>query len=75
METTDSLTMLIHEERITREEVEATLNEPIRNEPIKLTDDEWLYLARHISEGIEQVGTNRATGFDYLNNAIFWYRR
>jgi hypothetical protein len=75
MQALDSLNVLIHEERITREEVQEILNEPIRNEPIELTDDEWLYLARHISDGIEEVGTRRATGFDYLNRAIFWYRR
>ena len=64
----DSLSLLIHEEQITREEIEAKLD-------TTLTDKEWLYLANHISEGIEQVGTFKAKSFGYLDLALFWYRK
>jgi hypothetical protein len=62
-----SLSLLIHEEQVTRTEIEAKLE-------TALSDEEWFYLANHISDGIEQVGTFRAKSFDYLHRALYWHR-
>jgi hypothetical protein len=67
MQATDSLNLLVYEEHITREEIEAKLKDT-------LTDDEWLYIANHISEAIPEVGTNRASSVDRLSYSLHWYR-